>query len=193
MSEIPKKIKKRKPIWLFFIVVFAVVVVLVDFQFFQYRWRPDTHTLLVIYSLSTHLFSIGFFIYLIIYTISYLMHKALKVIAIIGSSLSILVLALLMLIFPLLSPMPEITLKPEGYNHTYYLYPQSGFFTRRGYSVYVPDSDYTMVLYDGDVAMDFDTAYVSNNTYCIKFDGMDRLFRAESDHLYKFDLSKPQY
>lgn len=193
MEETSKKIKKRNPIWIFFIIVFAVIVVVIDFQFFQYKWRPETLTLLVIYSLCAHILAIGLFIYLIIYTSSYLIHKALKVLAIIATSLSIFVLTLLMLITPLLSPSPEITLKPKGTNHIYYLYPQSGFFTRRGYSVYVPDSDYTMVLYDGDVAMDFDTAYVSNNTYYIKFDGMDRLFRAESDHLYSFDLSKPQY
>jgi len=100
--------------------------------------------------------------------------------------LSTLVLGIFMsIVIHLGSIRPEITLKPEGYNHVYYLYPQTGYFTRRGYGVYVPDSDYTLKYYDGDVAMDFDTSFVLDNNYYIKFDGMVRLLRSESDHLFE--------
>lgn len=55
---------------------------------------------------------------------------------------------------------PEIILKPEGYNHIYYLYPQQGWFNRKGNGVYVPDSKFNMIYCQRDVAMDYDTSSV---------------------------------
>ncbi|MFT5823484.1 MAG: hypothetical protein ACI8ZM_004746 [Crocinitomix sp.] len=194
MKKTPNKIKKRNPTLLLFMVVLAVVFVLIDYQLLQYKWRPETRNALITYSLSAHFFTIGSFIYLMVYTSSHMINKVSKIIVICTLLLSTLVLGMFMLAVILLGSIrPEITLKPEGYNHVYYLYPQRNLFTRRGYGVYVPDSDYTMLYYSGDVAMDFDTSFVLDNNYYIKFDGMDRLLRSESDHLYKFDLSEPQY
>lgn len=97
MNRTQKKIKKRNPILLFFMVVITVVIVLIDIELFQYRWRPEAFTLLSIYAFSAHLLSIGSFVFLTVYANSYVADKVAKVIIMVVLILSTLVLAIFML------------------------------------------------------------------------------------------------
>jgi len=186
--------KKKRPILVFCLIVIGFVVILVDLQLFEYRWRPEAFTKLLIYGWIGHVAAIVSTIYLIYYTAKHVSDKVSKVISIVILIICTLTIAGFMFGITLMASMkPEITLRPEGYNHVYYLYPQSRLFARKGYGVYIPDSDYTMVYYEGYSAMDYDTSYVLDGKFYIKFDGKSRLFRPEENHLFEFDLSEPQY
>ena len=194
MDKSVKKLKKRPALLIGFLILLPVILISIDLEVFQQRWRPEIGMYIIIGGIISHILVIVGLGYLFVYAGSHLESKAGRIFSKIGLVLGIVISALFMLgTIATGSIHPVKTFKPEGYNHVYYMFPQQGWLTRRGYGIYAPVSDYTMAYVVGDVAMDYDTSYVFNDHLYIKFDGMNRMFRAESDHLYEFDLTVPQY
>ena len=194
MGKPKKTIKKLSPFLVGVIVLLPVIFITIDIEVFRQKWRPEIGVYIISYGLISHLLSIFGYGFLFIYFGQHIQKKGNRIFAKVCLTLGIIITLLFMTgTMAAGSVKPVKTFHPEGSDHVYYMFPQQGWLTRRGYGIYAPVSDYTMEYQVGDVAMDFDTAYVSGNFFYIKFNGMNRLFRAESDHLYEFDLTKPQY
>lgn len=194
MDKPERKIKKLPAFLVGLIVLLPVVLITIDIELFKQMWRPEIGIYITAYGLVTHIIAIIGYGFLFIYFGQHIQKKGNRIFARIGLVIGVVITLLFMGgTIGTGSIKPVKTFHPEGYDHVYYMFPQQGWLTRRGYGIYAPVSDYTMEYQVGDVAMDFDTAYVSGNYFYIKFNGMSRMFRAESDHLYEFDLTKPQY
>jgi hypothetical protein len=194
LEDISSDRKKIKPTLIACCVLFTLMIILVDLVLFDFRWRPEAQSILLLYGWLANGLAIVSLIFLIVYTARNVSKRVSNVLSIMVLVICILAVGVFAIgIHAMTKRTPEFTLKPEGYNHVYYLYPQSRLFARRGYGIYIPDSDYTLTYYEGYSAMDYDTSYVLDGHFYIKFDGMSRLFRPEENHLFKFDLSVPQY